>query len=224
MRKKTDFSSQHIEDVRRRVLNSTKTLLVQHGYKRTTIRRIVDESGVLIGSIYYIFKNKEDIFQSLILEMVQNAIAKIEEHCPGESPAYHFAASLEIELKEMEVAPIIRDVYKEGYESKLVFEHMVEQFVFLAHHIFDSTPYRATEAQYYERMLLLKGAMHACISELYFEAPRDHAKSRAALLQLGLRLFHVPEAEIATIIERIAQKEALWLEIANELATRPIGE
>ena len=32
MRKKTDFSSQHIEDVRRRVLNSTKRLLVQHGY------------------------------------------------------------------------------------------------------------------------------------------------------------------------------------------------
>ena len=224
MRKKTDFSSQHIEDVRRRVLNSTKTLLVQHGYKRTTIRMIVDDSGVLIGSIYYIFKNKEDIFQSLILEMVQNAIAKIEEHCPGESPEYHFAASLEIELKEMEVAPIIRDVYKEGYESKQVFEHMVEQFVFLAHHIFDGTPHEATEAEYYERMLLLKGAMHACISELYFETERDPAASRAALLKLALRMFHVPEEEIAQLISRIAEKEALWLEIANELATRPIGE
>ncbi|MDY6268703.1 MAG: helix-turn-helix domain-containing protein [Selenomonadaceae bacterium] len=224
MRKKTDFSSQHIEDVRRRVLNSTKRLLVQHGYKRTTIRMIVEESGVLIGSIYYIFKNKEDIFQSLILEMVQNAIAKIEEHCPGESPAYHFAAGLEIELKEMEVAPIIRDVYKEGYESKLVFEHMVTQYVLMAHHIFDDTPYAASDAEYYERMLLLKGAMHACISELYFEAERDHAKSRAALLTLALRMFQVPEAESASIIARIGEKEGLWLEIANELATRPIGE
>ncbi|WP_294151928.1 TetR/AcrR family transcriptional regulator [uncultured Selenomonas sp.] len=224
MRKKTDFSSQHIEDVRRRVLNSTKTLLVKHGYKRTTIRMIVEESGVLIGSIYYIFKNKEDIFQSLVLEMVQNGIAKIEARCPGTSPIFLYAAVCEVELEEMEASPIIRDVYKEGYESKQVFEHMVNQFVLLAHHVFDDTTYAASDEAYYQRSLLLKGAMHACISELYFETKRDHQKSRAQLLRLLMTLYHVPQAEAERTIREIAEKEAVWLEIANELATRPIGE
>lgn len=224
VRKKTDFSSQHIEDVRRRVLNSTKTLLVKHGYKRTTIRMIVEESGVLIGSIYYIFKNKEDIFQSLVLEMVQNGIAKIEARCPGASPIFLYAAVCEVELEEMEASPIIRDVYKEGYESKQVFEHMVNQFVLLAHHVFDDTTYAASDEAYYQRSLLLKGAMHACISELYFETKRDHQKSRAQLLRLLMTLYHVPQAEAERTIREIAEKEAVWLEIANELATRPIGE
>ena len=224
MRKKTDFSSQHIEDVRRRVLNSTKTLLVKHGYKRTTIRMIVEESGVLIGSIYYIFKNKEDIFQSLVLEMVQNGIAKIEARCPGASPIFLYAAVCEVELEEMEASPIIRDVYKEGYESKQVFEHMVNQFVLLAHHVFDDTTYAASDEAYYQRSLLLKGAMHACISELYFETKRDHQKSRAQLLRLLMTLYHVPQAEAERTTREIAEKEAVWLEIANELATRPIGE
>lgn len=224
MRKKTDFSSQHIEDVRRRVLNSTKTLLVKHGYKRTTIRMIVEESGVLIGSIYYIFKNKEDIFQSLVLEMVQNGITKIEARCPGASPIFLYAAVCEVELEEMEASPIIRDVYKEGYESKQVFEHMVNQFVLLAHHVFDDTTYAASDEAYYQRSLLLKGAMHACISELYFETKRDHQKSRAQLLRLLMTLYHVPQAEAERTIREIAEKEAVWLEIANELATRPIGE
>ena len=224
MRKKTDFSSQHIEDVRRRVLNSTKTLLVKHGYKRTTIRMIVEESGVLIGSIYYIFKNKEDIFQSLVLEMVQNGIAKIEARCPGAAPIFLYAAVCEVELEEMEASPIIRDVYKEGYESKQVFEHMVNQFVLLAHHVFDDTTYAASDEAYYQRSLLLKGAMHACISELYFETKRDHQKSRAQLLRLLMTLYHVPQAEAERTIREIAEKEAVWLEIANELATRPIGE
>ena len=224
MRKKTDFSSQHIEDVRRRVLNSTKTLLVKHGYKRTTIRMIVEESGVLIGSIDYIFKNKEDIFQSLVLEMVQNGIAKIEARCPGASPIFLYAAVCEVELEEMEASPIIRDVYKEGYESKQVFEHMVNQFVLLAHHVFDDTTYAASDEAYYQRSLLLKGAMHACISELYFETKRDHQKSRAQLLRLLMTLYHVPQAEAERTIREIAEKEAVWLEIANELATRPIGE
>ena len=224
MRKKTDFSSQHIEDVRRRVLNSTKPLLVKHSYKRTTIRMIVEESGVLIGSIYYIFKNTEDIFQSLVLEMVQNGIAKIEARCPGASPIFLYAAVCEVELEEMEAAPIIRDVYKEGYESKQVFEHMVNQFVLLAHHVFDDTTYAASDEAYYQRSLLLKGAMHACISELYFETKRDHQKSRAQLLRLLMTLYHVPQAEAERTIREIAEKEAVWLEIANELATRPIGE
>ena len=224
MRKKTDFSSQHIEDVRRRVLNSTKSLLVKHGYKRTTIRMIVEESGVLIGSSYYIFKNKEDIFQSLVLDMVQNGIAKIEARCPGASPIFLYAAVCEVELEEMEASPIIRDVYKEGYESKQVFEHMVNQFVLLAHHVFDDTTYAASDEAYYQRSLLLKGAMHACISELYFETKRDHQKSRAQLLRLLMTLYHVPQAEAERTIREIAEKEAVWLEIANELATRPIGE
>ena len=224
MRKKTELSSQHIEDVRRRVLNSTKNLLVKDGYKRTTIRIIVEESGVLIGSIYYIFKNKEDIFQSLILEMVQNGIAKIEERCPGASPIYLYAAVCESELKVMEKAPIIRDVYTEGYESKQVFEHMVGQYAMLAHHIFDGTPYAATEEEYYERSLVLKGAMHACISELYFEEEHDPARSREKLLLLLMALYHVPKDEAADTIRRIAEKEELWLEVAEELATRPIGE
>ena len=224
MRKKTELTSQHIEDVRRRVLNSTKNLLVKYGYKRTTIRMIVEESGVLIGSIYYIFKNKEDIFQSLILEMVQNGIAKIKERCPGESPMYLYAAVCESELKVMEKAPIIRDVYTEGYESKPVFEHMVTQFEMLAHHLFDGTPYEATDEEYYERTLVLRGAMHACISELYFEEPRDPRKSRAQLLRLLMMLYHVPAQEAADTIQQIAAKEEVWLQVAEELATRPIGE
>ena len=224
MRKKTDFSSQHIEDVRRRVLNSTKSLLVKHGYKRTTIRMIVEESGVLIGSIYYIFKNKEDIFQSLILEMVQNGIAKIKERCPGESPIYLYAAVCESELKVMEESPIIRDVYTEGYESKQVFEHMVAQYVLLAHHIFDGTPYEASDEEYYQRSLMLKGAMHACISELYFETGHDYAKSRTQLLQLLMMLYHGPEQKAQETIQRIAAREEDWLQVAEELATRPIGE
>ena len=224
MRKRKAFSSKHIEEVRRRVLNSTKSLLVKHGYKDTTIRMIVEDSHVLIGSIYYIFKNKEDIFQSLILEMVENGIAKIEARFPQADPAFRYAAICEVELKEMEAAPVIRDVYKEGYDSKAVFEHMVSQYVLLAHHIFDGTPYECSDQEYYSKTLLVKGAMRACIGELYFEKKHDHAKSRNFFLLMALCLFHVPAEKAEFVVQKISSNEKLWLNIANELATRPIGE
>ena len=224
MKRNAEFSDAHLQEVRRRILNATKELLVKYGYKKTTIRMIVQQSGILIGSIYYIFRNKEDIFRTIIMAMVRNAITKIDAHCGQESPAFRYAAACAIELRVEEAAPTIRDVYKEGYDSPQVFEHMVNQFVLLAHHVFDDTTYAASDEAYYQRSLLLKGAMHACISELYFETKRDHQKSRAQLLRLLMTLYHVPQAEAERTIREIAEKEAVWLEIANELATRPIGE
>lgn len=224
MRTKKEFSEEHLAEVRRRILNSTKELLVRYGYKQTTIRRIVEKSGVLIGSIYYIFKNKEDIFQTLILEMVQNGIQKIEKRCPDEAPAFRFAAICALELTEMEAAPIIRDVYKEGYDSSIVFETMVEEYVKMCHHMFDGTSLAASDDVYYERMLLLKGAMRGCIGEFYFERPHDYARSRHQLLLLALYLFGIPEQEREDIVKRVEAQDALWLTIANELAERPIGE
>ena len=44
------------EETRQKILNTTKKLLRQNGYTKTTIRKIVEESGVLTGSIYYFFK------------------------------------------------------------------------------------------------------------------------------------------------------------------------
>ena len=43
------------DEVRQRILAAAKELFVQQGYKKTTIRQIVEKSGVLTGSIYYFF-------------------------------------------------------------------------------------------------------------------------------------------------------------------------
>ena len=224
MKNQVGMSETHLQEVRRRILNVTKGLLVKYGYKKTTIRLIVQHSGVLIGSIYYIFRNKAEIFQSILVGMVDNALAKIDARCPGEAPAFRYAAACAIEIREMEAAHIIRDVYKEGYDSPLIFESMVEQYTRMCHHYFDDTPLAASDEEYYGRMLLLKGAMRACIGELYFKKPHDHARSRRRLLSLALHLFHIPEEEITALVERVEFQSDLWLTIANELAMQPIGE
>ncbi len=224
MKRNAEFSDAHLQEVRRRILNATKELLVKYGYKKTTIRMIVQQSGILIGSIYYIFRNKEDIFRTIIMAMVRNAITKIDAHCGQESPAFRYAAACAIELRVEEAAPAIRDVYKEGYDSSIVFETMVEEYVKMCHHMFDGTSLAASDDVYYERMLLLKGAMRGCIGEFYFERPHDYARSRHQLLLLALYLFGIPEQEREDIVKRVEAQDALWLTIANELAERPIGE
>lgn len=47
------------DEVRQRILAAAKELFVQQGYKKTTIRQIVEKSGVLTGSIYYFSRIKK---------------------------------------------------------------------------------------------------------------------------------------------------------------------
>lgn len=41
--------------VRANILNTAKRLFLEQGYKKTTIRQIVQESGITSGSIYNLF-------------------------------------------------------------------------------------------------------------------------------------------------------------------------
>ena len=91
--------SDHATVIRGRIMNSAKELLSKEGYSKTTIRKIVEHSGVLTGSIYYFFKNKEDIFRAILLELVRDCINKINLHCRDESPLFKYAAVCQVELK-----------------------------------------------------------------------------------------------------------------------------
>ena len=72
---------QHTQEIRQRVLESAKELLIEQGYKKTTIRGIVERSGVLTGSIYYFFKNKEAIFAEMLESIIHQCIEKIDTCC-----------------------------------------------------------------------------------------------------------------------------------------------
>lgn len=96
---------QHTQEIRQRVLESAKELLIEQGYKKTTIRSIVERSGVLTGSIYYFFKNKEAIFAEMLESIIHQCIEKIDTCCEGETAAFKFAVLCEVELKKMQDDP-----------------------------------------------------------------------------------------------------------------------
>ncbi len=53
---------------RERILRAAEHLFIQQGYRNTTIRQIAAEAGVGISNIYYYFRNKYEIFYTLITE------------------------------------------------------------------------------------------------------------------------------------------------------------
>lgn len=49
-----------------------------YGYSKASTNRIVEQSGMARGSLYYHFKDKEDLFRSIWTQMTVNSNAEIE--------------------------------------------------------------------------------------------------------------------------------------------------
>lgn len=199
-------------NARQKILNAAKALFVERGYKKTTIRQIVERSGVLTGSIYHFFRNKEDIFHALFISLIEQCIHAIEEHCADETPVFKFLALYIVELKAIEQDKIVRDTFMAGYDSCLIFEKMVMQSTRLAEQLFPPIP-----QGFYHRMLLVKGAMHSCIAEFYFDTPHNPAESRHAFLTFALQLFECDPAVRVATLTRLQEKDALWDAIGKRL-------
>lgn len=55
-----------LSDKRERLLRSADQLILQQGFKQTTLADIADDSGVPLGNVYYYFKTKEAIGKTVI--------------------------------------------------------------------------------------------------------------------------------------------------------------
>lgn len=211
---------EHSKQIRQKILATAKDLLVTQGYKKTTIRNIVQHSGILTGSIYHFYQNKEAIFAEMLASIIHHCIEKIDACCGDETPAFKYAVICEVELTKMRDDARICEIYYECYHSRVIFEKMAELFARYAQQLFGT---RFTEEEYRHKAVLIKGAMGACITAFYFDNPIDDDAARAEVIDMALQLFEVPEAEVEATIARMKQQENLWSNIAQELVEEPLA-
>jgi len=59
-------SQEYLTDKRRKILEATKELIIERGFKDISVRDIKEKAGISQGTIYVYFKSKEEIFVSLV--------------------------------------------------------------------------------------------------------------------------------------------------------------
>lgn len=76
-------------DLRRLILDTTRHLLVQDGYKSLSMRKIAREIDYSATSIYLYFDNKDALFHALIdegMEHLLEALKQADAEVPGDAP------------------------------------------------------------------------------------------------------------------------------------------
>lgn len=194
-----------MDDVRQKILISAKELFIQQGYKKTTIRQIVEKSGVLIGSIYYFFKNKEEIFQSLVLDIFDACDELVDEHFGKiESPGFRYAFMCAVELQAVEMNERVNEIYYEGYSSNAILDKLASHAAKRSQILFQTYNPNFTYEDYYVRTLAIKGVMRNYIANRYLKQDIPFKVRINTFLDMSLHAFNIEQKEIEEIKKRIA--------------------
>lgn len=197
-----------MDDVRDKILLAAKELFASQGYKKTTIRQIVEKSGVLIGSIYHFFKNKEDIFQAIVLELFNRSEELVNDHfSESESCALRYAIMCAIELKAVETNELVCEFYYEAYSSNVILDKLTVLAAQRSQGLFKEYNPDYTLEDYYIRTLMIKGVVRSCIASRYFKRDIEFDKMINTFIEISLHAFNVDETEIQHVKRRISEME-----------------
>src|SRR5438445_11177458 len=63
-------SSEHKQQVRQRLLDAARRVVLRDGHEGATTRAILDEAGLSAGSLYNYFSSKDELFEALAEQVV----------------------------------------------------------------------------------------------------------------------------------------------------------
>lgn len=210
--------AERMRQTKNRILETAKDIFLEQGYKRTTIRQIVERSGITSGSIYNIFSSKEEIFSSLVDELMKSCIDMVQKESSGESPLYRYAAVLMVEMEAIARDERVRELYQEAYTSPAMFERVVERHLRLEKEIFgEDYEHLFKGDQLIIRNILVKGAMGAYIDSFYFKRQIDEEEMRPVLLSLTFRVLGSKKKDILPLMKQLEEKKDVWIRLSKDV-------
>lgn len=209
-----------MQGVRKKILDTAKKLFSQQGYKKTTIRQIVQESGITSGSIYNLFENKDAVFSAIIDDLMAVTIGLVEKNFSEEPPLYKYAAIMAIEWFAIEKDEVLRELYYEAFADPILFEAIVNRHMALREKFLEQQvglmPLKQKES--HARMILTKGAMLSYIESFAFHQPVvDSSIIRRELTLMTFSGLGVRKKDLKDILNFINNAEEKCTAMASEL-------
>ncbi|MBR1912577.1 MAG: TetR/AcrR family transcriptional regulator, partial [Treponema sp.] len=67
-------------ETKEKLLQSAKTEFLEKGYTAASLRTICKNAGVTTGALYFFFKDKEDLFASLVQAPLEKIMGIVTDH------------------------------------------------------------------------------------------------------------------------------------------------
>ncbi|MEE3452734.1 TetR/AcrR family transcriptional regulator [Dialister sp.] len=214
---KSEKRAVHMQGVRERILTTAEELFLSQGYKNTTIRQIVQKSGITSGSIYNIFEDKEHLFSALVDKFMDIVRSAVNRELKDEDEVHRFIALVYVELYCAEASPVIREMMMASHTSPILMEDIIARHEKIARSVWDLKKH---EDDFSAALLLAEGTVTAYLISFDFIRKQDPAEIRLKILSGILQSFAFSGAEIGNLLQFIGKNKELWQKITKSILPR----
>ena len=88
------------ENTKSRLIEAAKKEFLDKGYEKASLRKICAEADVTTGAMYFFFKNKEDLFTSIVAEKAEYLFALVKRQTDSEVNCVGNSAEYQCEMNE----------------------------------------------------------------------------------------------------------------------------
>ena len=78
-KKRSKSRAERTEEMRQSILDASLELFIEQGYDKTTTRQILQKVGILNGSLYNIYRSKDEIFADIAIRALSEAMDMMED-------------------------------------------------------------------------------------------------------------------------------------------------
>ena len=206
----------HMQEIRSQILRDAERLFMRQGYKTTTIRQLVQESGITSGSIYNIYEDKEHLFAALIDEFVEDAYTRLENALDGKAPENKLIGLIGMELYCIENYPVVREMIYAAHVSPLIMESIINRRANLLQVIWDTWDHKENDSLP-SAILLSEGTIASYVLSFSFAQPMDHESIRKKVLLSILFYFGVDEKTSKELLAYAEENRDLWKDLAEQV-------
>lgn len=182
------------------ILAVSAKLLLEQGYRDTTMKQIANMAGVSVSSMQNFFHNKEGLIAELVRLMFSGQFGAAKQSAENSLPStYTYAVETAIQIVLTEQNENLREIYTEAYTMPDTLEYIHQNTAKELKVIFGDRFPDYEESEFYEMDVgtaaLMRGYM-AKPCDVHFPLHRKFER----FLTASLRIYRVGEEEIEQIL------------------------
>lgn len=187
---------------KRRIVRISRRLFLEQGYEKTSVRQILNRSGLSTGSLYHFFKNKEEILLSGLHESLVD-ISRLTDRIAVEchEPLLRYALDVALATSEILKDRNLVNLYKAISQTASVDHAVIDIKVNKMKKLLNDLNLHFSDKEIYSKILAIHGAtkalMMAAINEQIPVNPED---IYSLIINMALSEFNIPKEKIANIL------------------------
>lgn len=193
------------EESKRRVLDAALALFSEQGYEKTTMRQIIAKSGVLNGSVYYAFKNKDGIYEYIFDLILDRVYGSIETKDMDALTLLLYPAA--IKLHAVSTNSMLAEMLFHAHRSWQITSNMIARYEAYIREYCTGKDFVTDESCLHRFCLALSGMVSIFADEEYLEGKKVPLETNLRLIaEYVCSMLNLPRDNLNADVSSVAEK------------------